>query len=159
MLRDQSGATSASTVNGSRYFYATNQTTKELPAATGAASFYRALLAVERKDSRILGQGMQVNLTAAVTLILCTVSHSVAVTSGRFSMIGAGDSTGQRQAAARHGQRRDAGDAQCVHTGRRSGCVMPCGDLGGGGRGSRAPVEYPMYMCNLRCIECRRQEL
>ena len=59
MLRDE-GA-SGSSVNGTRYFYATNDTTKELPLHSGAASFYQSLLAVYEKDAALLS-GMQVQL-------------------------------------------------------------------------------------------------
>ena len=60
MLRDETA--SGATVNGTRYFYATNSTTKELPKTgdnNGAVSFYKALLAVYHKDQALLS-GMQV---------------------------------------------------------------------------------------------------
>lgn len=60
MLRDETA--SGGTVNGTRYFYATNSTTKELPTKgdnNGAVSFYQALLAVYQKDQALLS-GMQV---------------------------------------------------------------------------------------------------
>jgi hypothetical protein len=73
MLRDEAAASSSassassSSCNGSRYFYATNGSAPQelLPKATGAGMFYRALLAVQRKDDRLLAQGMQVELPGA----------------------------------------------------------------------------------------------
>ena len=62
-LRDESAG--GGTVNGTRYFYATNQSTQELPKASGAATFYQALLAVYKKDAGLVGAaspGMQVQL-------------------------------------------------------------------------------------------------
>ena len=63
-LRDETAA-GGGTVNGTRYFYATNQTTKELPKTTGAATFFQALLAVYKKDAALVGlasPAMQVQL-------------------------------------------------------------------------------------------------
>lgn len=54
-LRDETAG--GGTVNGTRYFYATNQTTKELPTSSGAASFYKSLLAVYKKDAALVGPG------------------------------------------------------------------------------------------------------
>lgn len=66
MLRDEAGAGGGGSINGSRYFYSTNQTTKELlPAPAGAAGFYAALLAVQRKDAALLAPGMRVELPAS----------------------------------------------------------------------------------------------
>jgi hypothetical protein len=59
MLRDETA--NGGTANGTRYFYATNSSTKELPANSGAVSFYQALLAVYRKDQALLS-GMQVGV-------------------------------------------------------------------------------------------------
>ena len=62
MLRDEAATGGrGGSVNGTRYFYATNDTTKELPTAggSGAVSFYQALLAVYAKDAALLS-GMQV---------------------------------------------------------------------------------------------------
>ena len=86
MLRDQSNSIGPNaTVNGSRYFYANNQTTRELVGATGAAQFYAALLAVYRKDRDLLAEGMQVVLPAsdrrqsdmANTAMLATLNNFV----------------------------------------------------------------------------------
>lgn len=65
MLRDSDAAAKAGSVNGSRYFYATNSTTKELlPPQEGASLFYSALHAVYEKDTKLLKPGMQIELPA-----------------------------------------------------------------------------------------------
>lgn len=84
MLRDQASAASASTVNGSRYFYATNQSTKELPNSSGPAMFYRALLAVQRKDAKILAAGMQVELPSSDRRQVDMANAAILATTNNF---------------------------------------------------------------------------
>ena len=55
-------AAGGATTNGTRYFYASNDSTFELPQATGAATFYARLLAVHAKVAAQLAPMMTVEL-------------------------------------------------------------------------------------------------
>lgn len=84
MLREET-ADGQHSVNGTRYFYASNTSTFELPTATGASTFYARLLAVQRKVTAQLAPMMQVELPygdrrqrdMAVASILATTNNYV----------------------------------------------------------------------------------